>query len=356
MSETKSIKVGIIGGGKIAYSHAEQYKKLPWVEVLGVADIVPGKAAAFIQTAGLAKAKPFVDYHQMLDTLGLDVVSVCSYNMAHRAPVVDSLGAGVNVLLEKPMAATLEDAKAIMKARKTSGKLLMIGFQPEFSSEYKAAHTIAESGALGKVYYGEAVTHRRWGVPGGTFMRKDMAGAGTLVDTGVYAIHATLWLMGDPKPVAVTAMTTNHLTKAFKGTAYGGWAGPWTAKDMEVEEFAVGFIRFENGAVMVHKATWAGNADSMGRTFVMGTKGGLQLNPLEFYVNQKIGDLNMTSTVKGLETVDQWAAKIGGFCEAVRDNKPSPLDPHRAFLVNVIMDGILRSAECGCEVKVEAAY
>jgi predicted dehydrogenase len=297
----------------------------------------------------------------MLDQLELDAVSVCAFNMGHRQPTVDALAAGKHVLLEKPMAANLADARAIMQAwEERRDRILMVGFQPDFSAEHQAARQIVDAGALGDVYYAEAVTHRRWGVPGGNFVRKETAGAGTLVDTGVYAIHTALWLMGDPKPVSVSAITGNPLIKGFKGVKQT-FAGPWSAADVDVEEFAFAFVRFANGAALTVKSTWAANADTLGRPFFLGTRGGLALRPLELFVNNQYGELNMTSSPQGLPTAEgdreaSWTAKMRNFAEAVRDDRPSPIDPRGVFLVNVVMDGILRSAEAGHEVKVSAEY
>jgi predicted dehydrogenase len=355
------IRVAIIGAGWAGKAHARFYKRVPFVDVVGWADVVPGKAAEAAAEAGLPASGVFEDYHQMLAQLELDGVSVCTYNMGHRQPTLDALAAGKHVLLEKPMAANLEDAKAIMKAWEQQGdRILMVGFQPDFSAEHQAAKQIVDTGALGDVYYAEAVTHRRWGVPGGNFVKKATAGAGTLVDTGVYAIHTALWLMGDPKPVSVSAITGNPLIMGFKGVKQT-FAGPWSAADVDVEEFAFAFVRFENGAALTVKSAWAANADTLGRPFFLGTKAGLALRPLEVFVNQQYGELNMTATPAGLPSADadweaSWTAKMRNFAEAVRDDKPSPIDPRGVFLVNVVMDGILRSAASGHEVKVSSDY
>ncbi len=361
MSDEKTVRVGIIGTGGIARLHAQYYKLCPWVEIAAVADIVPGKAKAFAETHGLTGAQVFEDHRQMLEVASLDAVSVCTYNQAHRAPTVDALSAGKHVLLEKPMAATLEDAQAIMRAGDASGKILMVGFQPDFGTQYRAAKQVVDSGVLGDIYYAESVSFRRWGTPGGSFLKKETAGFGTLVDTGVYSLHTTISLMGDPKPIAVTATMNNLVSKGAKGDVKWGRFS-WRAEDIEVEDFAAAFVRFENGAVMVFKSCWAANADSIGRPFFLGTKGGMALNPrgvnppVEVYINQQIGDLNMTMGPQGLPTVEEWPEKVRAFAVAVRDNLPSPIDPHGVFLVNVVMDGVQRSAETGHEVKVDCSY
>ncbi|HVC33152.1 MAG TPA: Gfo/Idh/MocA family oxidoreductase [Chloroflexota bacterium] len=361
MSSQRTVKIGIIGAGGIANTHARYYRQHPWIDLAGVADIVPGKAAAFASTWGIPENRVFEDYRQMLETVDLEAVSICTHNMAHREPTVDALTVGKHVLLEKPMAVELEDARAIMRTWEGSGKILMVGFQPDFSTQYQVAKQIVDSGALGQIYYAESVAFRRWGVPGGSFLKKSIAGAGTLVDIGCYSLHTTMSLMGDPRPVTVSAMTGNFLASRSRGEQKWG-RFRWHAEDVEVEDFATAFVRFENGAVMVFKSCWAANADSIGRPFFLGTQGGMALNPhgvnppVEVYFNHHIGDLNVTCAPQGLREVEDWPEKIRVFAEAVRNDLPSPIDPRGVFLTNVAMDGMLRSAECGHEVQVDSSY
>lgn len=362
MSSEKKVRIGIIGTGGIARTHVRHYKAHPFVEIAAVADIVPGRAAAFVQSEGIPNAQVYESHKELLEKAQVEGISVCTYNMGHREPAVDSLNAGKHVLLEKPMAATLEDAKAIMRAWEAAkDRILMVGFQPDFGLQHKVAKQVIDSGALGQIYYAESISFRRWGTPGGNFINKETAGAGTLVDTGVYALHSTLTLMGNPKPVAVSATTNNLVAKNVKGVVkWGRFA--WRAEDFEVEDFATAFIRLETGAVIVFKSCWSANADGVGRPFFLGTKGGLRMNerganpPIELYFNQAIGDLNLTAAPQGLVQYEDWPLKIQAFAEAVRDNLPSPIDPRGVFLTNVIMDGVLRSSELGCEVKVDCSW
>ncbi len=360
-TSSRTIKIGIIGAGGIANTHARYYRQLPWVDLVAVSDIVPERAAEFAQRWNIPQSGAYTDYREMLEKVDMEGVSVCTHNMAHRAPTIDALAAGKHVLLEKPMAVLLEDAREIMRAWEKTDRILMVGFQPHFSTQYKTAEEIVKSGALGFIYYAESVAFRRWGVPGGSFLKKEIAGAGTLVDIGCYALHTTMSLMGDPVPVAVSAISNNLLSKAAVGEQTWG-RFRWRAEDIEVEDFAIAFVRFENGATMVFKSCWAANADGLGRPIFLGTKGGMALNPrgvepsVELFFNHQINNLNVTSGVQGLHEIEDWPEKIKRFSEAVRDNLPSPIDPRGVFLTNVVMDGMLRSAAEGREVRVEAVY
>ncbi len=335
------------------------YRQIPWVDVVGVAHHRPGHAQSFIEQVHLPHARAFDDYREMLAESDLDAVSICTPNMVHRDPAVDAFRAGKHVLLEKPMAVVLDDARDIVRASRASGKILMVSLQTAFSAQFTVARQVVESGALGDIYYAEAIAFRRWGTPGGPFLKKATAGAGALVDTGVYALHTAVSLMGNPRPLTVSATMNNHVSRAARGVMRRD-RFTWRAEDVEVEDFAAAFVRFDNGAVMVLKACWAANADSLGRPLLLGTKGGMALNPegvvppVELYFNQQLGGLNLTVVPQELPEVDAWAAKMTAFAEAVRDDGPSPIDPQGVFLTNVIMDGVLRSAQSGSEVKVDA--
>src|SRR5690554_588213 len=104
---SKIVRIGIIGSGGIASAHARVYKTMANVEIVAVADVVPGKAAEFIAKEEFTYAKAFEDHRHLLE-LDMDAVSVCTPNIAHHLTSVDSLLAGKHVLVEKPLSVTLE--------------------------------------------------------------------------------------------------------------------------------------------------------------------------------------------------------------------------------------------------------
>ena len=129
----RKLRVGIIGCGWIAEAHLDSYKRMPDVEIVAGADLIPGKAAAFFKRFGVEGVKTdYASHKEMLDdeSLQLDAVSICTYNRQHAAPAIYALQKGIHVMLEKPFTVTLEEALEVMKAEKESGKILSIGFQP----------------------------------------------------------------------------------------------------------------------------------------------------------------------------------------------------------------------------------
>ena len=166
---SKKLRIGIIGTGWIADAHIASYKKMPDVEIVAGADLIPGKAAAFFKKHGVEGVKTdYASHKEMLadqKNLKLDAVSICTYNRTHAVCAIDSLKAGIHVLLEKPMCVTTEEAIEICRAEKESGKVLSIGFQPRLDENMKMIKKIVESGELGQIYYIQTGGGRRRGIP-----------------------------------------------------------------------------------------------------------------------------------------------------------------------------------------------
>lgn len=343
----KPLKMGLIGAGGIAQAHMRALAGVEEIQVVAVADIARDRAAATAQRYGIPLV--FEDYHQILEMDEIQAVSVTTYNQAHRTPTVDALHAGKHVLVEKPMAATLDDAAAMTRAAHETDKILMVALKTRYSPHRQAAKTIVDSGALGDIYYAEAVAARRCGIPGGSFIGKNTAGIGTVADIGVYALDEVLHLMGHPKPVSVSGVANNTLGKSHT-PVLGSWK--WVPEDLEVEDFGVAAVRFENGALMIFKTTWIMHMDSLGGNILLGTKGGLKMNPLTIYRHEFGMLTDLTPQVPSVQDVDLFRLENLAFAEAIREGKPSPIPPEEMLLTNVIIQGLIDSAAGGGEVKV----
>ena len=221
----KKVKIGIIGTGWIATAHIRSYLKLEDVEVVACADLVPGKAEAFCEKYGFS-ARCYESGHAMLEAeKELDGVSICTYNTQHAPCAIDALEHGVNVMLEKPFTVTVDEAVAVMKAEKKSGKILTIGYQPRMSTNIQAIKKIIDSGELGKIYYMQAGGGRRIGIPtpfGTSFIEKETGGIGAMGDIGCYSLDMLLNAVGYPKPLTVTGYTSDFFGKNPEYFTYDG--------------------------------------------------------------------------------------------------------------------------------------
>lgn len=237
----EKLRIGIIGTGGISNSHVKAYQQMEDVEIVAGADIVPGKAREALDRWNLPQAKAFENTQEMLDTMELDAVSVCTYNTAHAECAIQALRAGCHVLLEKPMTVTLEDAQAVRRVEKETGKILTIGFQPRYDGRMRKIKEIVQSGQLGKVYYIQTGGGRRRGIPGSTFIEKRYAGVGALADIGCYSLDMVLNALGYPKPLTVSAVSYDYFGKNPKYTP------PEDAARFSVDDFCGAFIRLEGG-------------------------------------------------------------------------------------------------------------
>lgn len=346
----ETVNVGIIGTGGIAQVHLRTYAQLEGVRVLAAADVVAENVEKSAERWDIPHV--FTDYQKMLEMDELDAVDICTPHQIHRKPTVEALKAGKHVMVEKPMAATLEDATAMVRTSHETGRILMCAVRTRFFPHIKVARQIVGSGELGDIYYAETGGGRRRGIPENpSFLRQASAGHGAVADIGVYSLDTALYIMGHPKPVRVSAIAGDFLTSHSEPLPYGGWK--WNPKDMEVEDFGAAFVRFDTGTALVFKIAWAMHLDSMGDTFFLGTEAGLKLGPPLRVHTDKYGCLMDMTPDLDLDDTAAWMEEIGSFRDAVRSDGPSPIDPDSVLLTNVIIDAIFRSAQLGREVDVE---
>jgi len=362
---SKKVRVGIIGTGWIAGNHVREYLKMPDVELVAVADIVPGKAEAFLAERGLDDIKCYPSHKELIESGDVEAVSICTYNTAHAECAIYALEHGVHVLLEKPMCVTLDEAVAICRAEKKSGKILSHGFQPRFDNSMKLVYDIVKSGVLGKVYYIQTGGGRRRGIPapfGMTFIDKETGGIGALGDIGCYSLDMVLNAIGYPKPLTVSGFTSDFFGK---DPAY--WAaegkGEEYAKAFGVDDFGAGFIRLEGGVVIDFRISWAMHMDSPGDTIVLGTDGGLRIPATECWNGFISNPLKLYQTIAGKEVVTEFPVpernpepnfyyKVRSFLDAVKNGGEAPIPSSQILYNQAILDAINTSAKLGREVEV----
>ncbi len=359
----RKLRIGIIGTGGIAGSHIASYKKQPDVEVVAGADLIPGKAEKFFKDNEV-EAKAFTDYKEMIDTMNLDAVSVCTYNRTHAECTIYALEHGLPVLLEKPMTVTLDEAIAIREAEKKSGKIVSVGFQPRFDANMQMIKKIVQSGELGRIYYVQTGGGRRHGIPvswSETFIENDKAGLGALGDIGCYSIDLVMNALGNPKPLTVTGTATDYFGTTPE--AYSQVGKPECAKKFSVDDFASAYIRLEGGIILDFRIAWYMHLDTPGDTIIMGTKGSLRIPSTDCWNGSFNKPMTIYHDVAGepVETVipllpatpDLFDRKIRSFLNAVITGGEAPVPTSQIIYNQAILDGIQRSSDCGHEVEIE---
>ena len=346
----KKVRVGVIGSGFIMReAHLPGYAALDDAEVVAIADINREHAKKAADKFGISKV--FTDYRKILEMDEIDAVDIATPNAWHAPYTIAALAAGKHVLVEKPMALTPREGEAMIAAARKSGKILMVGLNCRFLPETALFKQAIKSGALGEIYYAEATFLRRRGIPGwGAFTEKAASGGGPMLDLGVHVLDWAMYLMGFPEPVAVSGMTYAKIgTQRHNAKTAGYWS--WDPKKFEVEDLAVGMVRFRNGATLILRTSWAVNlGKDQFQIALAGTKGGLQNNPTQIF-REEYGAL-VDITPQDLPKRDSHKEEIKAFIQAIRKGLPSPVSAESALPTIKVLDGIYRSSEKGGEVAL----
>ncbi len=357
ISTDRKIRFGIIGTGWIATSHIESLLKCPDAEIVAGADLIPGKAEGFFERYGVKNARTYPSHKELIDNEELDAVCVCTYNATHAECTIYALEHGVNVLLEKPFTVTLDEAVAVCKAEKKSGKLLSIGFQPRMDNNMLKIKEIVESGELGKIYYIQTGGGRRRGIPNSTFIEKKTAGVGALGDIGCYSLDMVLNAIGYPKPLTVSGYKSKYFGANPK------YNNPADAARFDVDDFAAPFIRLEGHIILDFRIAWAMHIDTPGDTVILGTEGALRIPSTECWNGSVGGPMVLYKDVAGSRVEMKiplcgdvpgglFYQKLRSFIDAIKEGRPAPVPSSQIIINQAIIDGIVKSAEAGKEVEI----
>jgi predicted dehydrogenase len=291
------LRIGIIGVGIIGKHHLNRYKEMGGVEIVAICDIDDLEAE---RVAALHQVKNI--YHNFRDMLkrdDIDAVDVCVHNNLHMPMTIAALQAGKHVYCEKPMAGAYCDALTMYRTSLETGRKLSIQLSTLFSSETRAARELIDAGKLGKIYHGRSVGFRRRGRPFvdgyGTyrFVKKEIAAGGALYDMGVYHIACMLYLLGNPKVERILGKTYQEMDMD---------AGRRESSGYNVEELGLGFATLQGGLTMDIFESWAANLNGMEGSVILGSQGGIRLEPFGYFHSE--GDLDFNTNID-LERFEQ---------------------------------------------------
>jgi predicted dehydrogenase len=355
----KKLKIGLIGAGFIARdAHMPGYASVSDLcEMVHVCDIVEEKAKYAADNFGFTKIT--TDYRDVINDPEIDAISVATPNIWHCQHTVEALRAGKHVLCEKPLAMNATEAREMCRAAKESGKILQVGLQNRFTGAGIFMRDYIDSGAMGDIYFARAQALRRRGVPGwGVFIEKDKQGGGPLIDIGVHILDFTLYFMGYPKPVSVFGKTWDMLGK--NPDLYNAW-GDYDRSKFTVEDFAVGMIKFDNGAVVSLESSFMGNMNGDPfETQLYGTKSGAIVRPFgEDPVNiftEHSKQLFNLQPINVPKVKSPHVAEVQAFVKAIINGDPSPVPGENGLILNAIFDAIYKSSVTGKEEPVNIEF
>lgn len=359
----KTLNVGIIGTGGIFHAvHAQAWADAADASVIAMCNPHTAKCATWAEKYGIEDDHIFDHYKKLLAVDAVEAVDICTPNVYHSEIAIAALEAGKHVFCEKPDAVSAAEAQKMADAAKASGKTLMVMRNNRYRPASRWLKQYIDRGQMGEVYAGRCGWVRRRGIPGkgGWFTTKELSGGGPLIDLGVHMIDLSIWLMGSPRPVAVSGATYCKFADAGDTTdsEHAAFGEAKAGGTFDVEDLAMGMIRFDNGAVLQVECSWASNIEQE-RHFVelRGAKAGFCLDGDELKVFTEDRGTLCDLLPKPAKGKSSWsgahAANIRHFIDVVLKGAKPGFAPRDGVHMIRILTAMYESAKTGREVRLD---
>ncbi|WP_440005921.1 Gfo/Idh/MocA family protein [Halomicrococcus sp. SG-WS-1] len=354
MSSSEPVRVGLVGLGNIGHYHADRITDMPH-EIVGGVDINPDARARFAEKYD---TRSFESYEELYES-DVDAVIVTTPNKFHEEYAVAALDAGLDVLLEKPLAHTLESAERIAEAARNAEGFCMVGFHNRFRNPVEIIKGYQQEGRFGQTRHVEANFIRRRGIPGrgSWFTNRDVAGGGALIDIGVHAIDLALHFHDFPEVVEVSGAVRSQFGDRDDYTYLEMWGEDTQSGTFTVDDSVTAFVRCADGRTISLEVAWAANRDSNEEFFIRGTQAGARFDKhddsLTLYETSMVGADHFSDSDVETRQEDPHKAEQRVFFEAVQEGvAPGRNTVDQALSVQRVIDGIYRSAEQGGSVEL----
>lgn len=328
----KPVRVAVIGCGAIAQIvHLPVLSRMPDVRLAAIVDPDANKLHMLAEKYKIPQY--FTDHQKCLALDDLDAVHICTPNHFHSAMAIDALSAGKHVLVEKPIARTVEETEAMVTEAKKRKKILMVGMNNRFRPDSMILKNFVEGKELGNIFYtktGWLQRRESWN-PRAWARKKQTAGGGVFMDLGISMIDLSIWLMGKPKAVSVYGAMYNHYQKEG------------------IEDSSTTMIRFDNNAVLSVEVSWTllMEHDFM-YTNLFGTSGGALLNPLRIHKEMQGNLVNITPTKLDKPENNHrksYEYEIKHFVESIKHSRPVISGGDEALEIMKIAHAVYQSAK-----------
>jgi predicted dehydrogenase len=328
-------KLGIIGLGGIAQViHLPILSKMDEVEIVAVCDSEISKAKTIAAKYNVDKY--YKDVDKMLDeNPEMSAVIIATQTNTHKEVAVKCLTADKDILVEKPIARNLKEAKEIIETAKKHKKKVMVGMNNRFRNDMMMQRTFTKAKEIGDIFYIKAgwvkpqSSNQRW------MVEKEKSGGGVFIDNGIAVLDLGLWILGFPDVKSVTATNYFHNTKS-------------------VEDSSIAMIRFKNKSILTIEVSWSLLRE--GELFycnVYGKEGSTSINPLRIYKRMEGNLYNITP--KKLATPSNifkksYEYELQHFVGALRGNNNIISTGDDALKVMEITEAIYKSSKTEKEI------
>ena len=332
MSEPGQIRVGIIGaGGIVQVSHIPNLRLLDSVDIVAISDSDIGRAALVADRYKIPNW--FEDPIRMMNQSDLDCVIITTPTITHYPLCQTAFESGVDVLIEKPFARNIEEAQKIVDLADSNKRIAMVGMNHRFREDTNILKEIIEKELLGDIFLITSGWLKRLGVWGRPYWFTDpkLAGGGVLMDLGLQMIDIVLWLLDFPTVVESSCGMSNKML------------------ELEVEDTATAFLRFDNEATFLLEVSWANCfKKDIAFTHIRGSQGAASLNPLNLNLRQgdRITTQNVPVTSDEMKLFHKsFQSEIHHFIKCVK-SRVEPVSSARSTLSSLaIVDNLYKQAK-----------
>lgn len=336
------IKVAVFGCGAIAQRrHIPEYAENQHVELVAFADPNLERAQEMVDLYG---GKAYASYEEILANEEIDAVSVCTPNYLHAPMTIAAANAGKHVLVEKPMACSIEEAEQMIEAAQKNNVYLMVGHNQRLMPPHVKAKEILDSGKLGKVLtFRTSFGHpgpEAWSVDGADswFFRKEEAIMGAMGDLGVHKSDFIRYLLNDEVADVASFIGTLHK----EGT--------------EVDDNATCLLRMKSGAIGTLVASWTQYRGGDNSTILWCENGVMKIGTV--HGNEVIVELTdgtvETYEVGMMSTNEKQVPSgvIDAFVESITTNTPPTISGEEGLRAVKVILGAFESQKTGRVVQL----
>ncbi|RQG96979.1 gfo/Idh/MocA family oxidoreductase [Natrarchaeobius chitinivorans] len=341
------VRTGIVGLGNIGQFHAERLVELD-VPLVGGMDVATEARKRFARRYDV---DVYDDHQELYDSV--DAVIITTPNKYHEEYAIDAFERDLHVLLEKPLAHSIESARRIAEAAAASDGHCTVGFNNRFANTVQIVKNRIDRGDLGDVTHVEANYVRRRGIPGrgSWFTRRQIAGGGALIDLGVHAIDLALYLLEYPDVEEISGVTRSEFGSREEYAYLEMWAGDSGPGGFDVDDSASAFVRCENDNTISLEVAWATNRPANHEFVVHGTESAAVFDLLDgtlsFYSASSVGPSHFEDTAVETNQNDTHTDELRAFFDGIASGRDADDSVEEAFVVQQIIDAIYRSGESG---------
>lgn len=332
----EKVKIGVIGlGGVAQLVHLPNLSKIQNAELTAVAEINKNR----LQTIGdkFNVKQKFSNYQDMLDKSDIEAVIVATPTSTHKEIAIDCLNAGKDVLVEKPLARTFNEAKQIVDAAKKSKRKLMVGMNLRYRPDTMLLRSFLNSDEIGDPFYIKCGWIRKQSSSEKWFTKKEESGGGVIIDLGVHILDLALWLMDYPEVLSVSAQNFFHYTK-------------------NVEDTSICCVKCKNSSVISMEVSWSLPVEKDHFYLdVFGTKGSFSSNPFRLLKKVENDYINLTPALPDNPTVlfkKSYLNELKSFIGAIKGLNPVFSPGEEAMQRMKIIEAMYESADKKHEIKL----